>query len=476
MKRTVSAGLIVCAVLLVPAVAASAHPLGNFTVNRYAGLRIGPDRIQIHYVVDMAEIPTFQERRVIDSNRDGVLSGTERAGYAARTCARLAERLAVVVDNTELSLVTNASAITFPPGAAGLPTTRLECAMSGRFRPDGSAHAVVVRDGNYAGRIGWREITANPDGTTFQASSVPRVSASAELTAYPQDLLSSPPAVTSATVRFTPGGAIAAHERAAVVGTILPRGVDRATQAFTSFIARRHVTVAFFGVTVALAILLGAVHALAPGHGKTVMAAYLLGEQGSFRQGAIIGLTVTVTHTAGVVLLGVIVAASSALAPERLYPFLGALSGGLMLMVGAGLLRRALRTRRQTHDGDHDHEDDHAHPHREPSSTSLRSLIGVGFAGGLVPSPSALVVLLGAIALGRVWAGLVLVVCYGLGMAATLSGAGLLLVKVRGRLERRHATAGSSRLMPLLAALPVATALIVCAVGLALTARGVAKI
>jgi len=476
MKRAVVVGALAVAAVLVPAVAASAHPLGNFTVNRYAGLTIGTERASVHYVVDMAEIPTFQERRVIDVDGDGTLSAPERAAYATRTCTRLAGGLSVAIDGARVPLTTRGAAVTFPPGAAGLATMRLECEMTGGLGSSRSTRTLDVGDRNYAGRIGWREITATTDKTTITSSSVPRVSASAELTKYPQDLLASPLAVTTATVRFRPGGAAAAGERTAAVSTILPRGVDRATQAFTSFIARRRFTVTFFLAAVALAIVLGAIHALAPGHGKTVMAAYLLGERGSFRQGAIIGATVTATHTAGVVLLGIIITASSALAPERLYPFLGALSGGLMLIVGAGLLRRAVRNRRSAALSGVDHGHQHAHPRGTPQNTSLRGLIAVGLAGGLVPSPSALVVLLGAIALGRVWAGVILVVCYGLGMAATLSGAGLLLVKLRARLERRRAGAAPSRLVPLFAALPVATALIVCAVGIGLTARGVAKI
>src|SRR5205814_5073869 len=117
--------------------------------------------------------------------------------------------------------------------------------------------------------------------------------------------------------------------------------------------------------------------------------------------------------------------------PERLYPWLGLASGALLAAIGAGLLRRAIRVRRHRH---HHHD----HPHEaDTRPVGLRALIAMGFAGGLVPSPSALVVLLGAIALGRAWFGVVLVIAYGLGMAATLTGAGLVLLRARRALDRR---------------------------------------
>src|SRR5207244_708695 len=120
--------------------------------------------------------------------------------------------------------------------------------------------------------------------------------------------------------------------------SILPRGVDRATRAFTSLVSRQHLTVAFGILAVALALVLGAIHALAPGHGKTVMAAYLVGQRGSLRQAALIGLTVTATHTAGVMALGIVLTTSAVIAPERLYPWLGLASGLLLAAIGVSVL------------------------------------------------------------------------------------------------------------------------------------------
>jgi ABC-type nickel/cobalt efflux system permease component RcnA len=188
------------------------------------------------------------------------------------------------------------------------------------------------------------------------------------------------------------------------------------------------------------------------------------------RQAALIGLTVTATHTAGVLTLGLALAASTVVAPESLYPWLGLASGALLASVGAGLLRRALRAR--TH---HHHDHDHPHPHA-PRPVGWPGLVAMGFAGGLVPSPSALVVLLGAIALGRAWFGVVLVVVYGLGMAATLTGAGLLLVRARAFLDRRSSEPRRPWLPSVARLMPVASSSVIMAVGLFVAARGAAQV
>jgi ABC-type nickel/cobalt efflux system permease component RcnA len=252
-----------------------------------------------------------------------------------------------------------------------------------------------------------------------------------------------------------------------------------------------------FGVLAfAIALFLGGLHALAPGHGKTVMAAYLVGQRGSMRQAGLVGLTVTTTHTLGVMVLGLVLSTSAAVAPERLYPWLGLASGALLAGVGAGLLTRAVRARRarkHSHDHVHDHDPGqaplahapHAHGGRVHSHAPVdperplhwRSLVAMGFAGGLVPAPSALVVLLGAMALGRTWFGVVLVVAYGMGMAATLTAAGLLLVRARGALDGRAARRGRpGRVADVARVLPLATSSLIVVVGLYLAARGATQL
>jgi ABC-type nickel/cobalt efflux system permease component RcnA len=270
------------------------------------------------------------------------------------------------------------------------------------------------------------------------------------------------------------------------------RGFDHWTRSFTRSVAARRLTVGLALVALAIGVGLGALHAFAPGHGKTVMAAYLVGERGTVRDGLLIAVTVAVTHTAGVLVLGLVLTASQTFAPESVYPWLGLASGITFVVLGITLLVGALRRRagvaglahghrhpHLAHDHDHphphghphphnhDHEHDHAAHHGEPA-LSRRRLLTLGFAGGLVPTPTAIVVLLGATAMGRAWFGVALVIAYGLGMAATLVGAGLLLARARHRLELRG---GSARLMRYAAVIPIATAAVVTGSGLWLVAR-----
>jgi ABC-type nickel/cobalt efflux system permease component RcnA len=495
------------ALVLLPAAAAAAHPLGNFTVNTYSGLRVQPDRVVVDLVVDMAEIPTVQAKRTIDADSDGTVSDAEGAAYAAQACPEIAAKLSLQVDGHAAPLHPVADDVTFPAGAAGLSTLRLTCALAADEPEMRGDRTVELHSSAYTDRVGWREITAVGDRTTIVSSDVRAASTSARLTAYPADLLTSPPDQRTATVRVRPGGAAAPPIPGvtAAAAASQPRGIDAATRAFTGLVARQQLSLGFGALALALSVGLGAIHAFTPGHGKTMMAAYLVGQRGSLRHAAAIGATVTATHTAGVLLLGILLSASTTLAPESLYPWLGLASGLLLAGLGLGLLSRALRHRPllvaadagelgahpYRHDdllvpagavSDHEHGHNHGRRHHihppVPADGALqwRTLIPLGLAGGFVPSPSAIVVLLGAIALGRAWFGVVLVVGYGLGMAATLTGAGLVLVRARGVIEHRLAGPRSTWLAPVMVALPAITAAAIIAGGLYLALRGLLQL
>jgi ABC-type nickel/cobalt efflux system permease component RcnA len=487
--------------LVAGAAGAAAHPLGNFTVNTYSGLRVGPDRLVVDYVVDMAEIPTFQTRQAIDTDGNGRVTGPEAATWRDRECPRLATGLRATVGGRPATLAVTGSALTFPMGVGGLQTLRLECALAA---PLPAGRSLTYTDTNLEGRVGWREITAIGDRATLEAADVPSTSPSARLTTYPQDQLSSPLDQRTASLHFHPGGPPAAPlagpgggsaagssggpadenptprvERPP--GAVRRGGVDRATAAFTALVGKRSLSPGFALVTLLLAVGLGAAHALAPGHGKTVMAAYLVGLRGTLRQAATIGATVTLTHTAGVLLLGLVLTTSRAVAPERVYPWLGLGSGLLLAGVGIGLLVRARPGHGHPHPHGHDHPFPHHHDHRGATPgagrpVGWRGLVALGLAGGLVPSPSAVVVLLGGIALGQAWFGVALVLAYGLGMATTLTGVGLLLAHLRTRMDGRLRVPAGSALGRLGRLLPAATASVIVLVGLGLAASGAAQL
>ncbi|HEU4899379.1 MAG TPA: sulfite exporter TauE/SafE family protein [Actinomycetota bacterium] len=527
-----AAVLVVLAAVLLAAGAAraAAHPLGNFTVNTYSGLRVGPDRLQVDYVVDLAEIPTFQTRQAIDSDHDRAVSAAEAAGWRDRECLRLAGGLRATADGRPLALTVTGSSLTFPEGAGGLATLRLECALAASLPATRAATPTLTyADGNHPDRVGWREITAVGDRTTLQATDVPATSASARLATYPEDQLSSPLDQRTAILRFkasraaranatsgceaprrgsvaepetgcprlstapggggadAPGGAAVTRAGADAPGgaAVTRPGIDRVTAAFTALVGERSLSPGFAVVALLLAVGLGAAHALAPGHGKTVMAAYLVGLRGTLGQAVTIGATVTVTHTAGVLVLGLVLSTSGAVASERVYPWLGLASGLLLAAVGVGLLVRARTGHHHPHPHGYGHPDHEStpghHQHHDPGTDPARplgrrGLVALGLAGGLVPSPSAVVVLVGGIALGQAWFGVALVVAYGLGMAATLTGTGLLLARLRDRMDRRLRLPGGSLAARLGRLVPAVSASVIVLVGVALAVNGAVQL
>ena len=238
------------------------------------------------------------------------------------------------------------------------------------------------------------------------------------------------------------------------------------------------VSVSVLLLSLLIAAFWGAAHALTPGHGKALVAAYLVGTKGTPRHAVLLGGTVTIAHTAGVFAIGIVtLALSQFILPERLYPWLTLASGLLVVAVGASVLRQRLRwRRRQEHDHDHhDHDhgehghshDHHGHGHHHHTGDELTSkgILGVGIAAGLLPCPSALVVLLSAIALHRVGLGLALIVAFSLGLAATITGIGLVAVFARRAFGRLSLDG------PVIRALPAVSAALILVVGIAITAK-----
>lgn len=444
------------ALTLLPAAEARAHPLGNFTVNRYDGLVVGPERLRVDHVEDLAEIPATQ-----------AMSRIKRVGmgsWADERCADAARDSRLRVDGRARELrVKQARAVT-RDGQAGLPTLRVECEL-GAPLPRGTGLAVRFEAAGDAGP-GWREVTARGDRMTLSGSDVPESSVSKRLARYPERLLDSPPGEDSATLRITPGGPALSEEKPEAPASVLPRGADRWTQALTGLVARHDLTPGFAGLALAIALLLGALHAVAPGHGKTLMAASAAARgHASLRDVLPLAASVTVTHTLGVTALGLLVAGGSAAAPSVI-AWLGVVSGVLVTGAGALLLRRAWRRRRH-----HAHHHHHDHTHEAPPT--VRGALFLGFAGGLVPSPSAVVVLVGAAALGEAWFGLLLVLAYGVGLAVTLTAAGFLVVRVGSLAGRRvHGPRWLHRATHRF--LPLGSAFVVVALGCGLVFKGAA--
>jgi ABC-type nickel/cobalt efflux system permease component RcnA len=459
-------GLAVTAVAVVlPAAPASAHPLGNFSVNQYEGLTLQPDRVSVTAVVNTAEVATQQDRHAVDTNSDRQITAAERASYAATTCRAVAAAFQVTVDGTPLSWSVTPGGYEYVPPDVTLPAARLTCSLTAPAALD-QPRTVRVDNRYRPDRAGWHELTATGHGVHLVDSPLPDHSISDELHNYPSATLD----VRTATLHVAPGAGPSpaiAGTPAAAAGTGLLGTAEGTLRQLTGDRLSPLVVV----LAVLLALALGAGHAALPGHGKTVLAAYLAGRAGRPRDAVAVGVLVTLTHTVGVLVAGVLLTVFTALAGERLLTYLGVASGLLVVAVGAGMVVNLLRHHKHSHHDhphgyahphSHDHPHSHGHPHSHPWRPSRWGLAGIGLAGGLVPSPSALLVLLTAVGLGRAAFGVLLVLVYGLGMAATLTGAGLLLVAVGDRL---------GRLTHLAAYAPRVTAGLVVVVGIGLTVR-----
>ncbi|MBL8928234.1 MAG: hypothetical protein JNM77_18705, partial [Pseudonocardia sp.] len=343
-SRRLGALLALClgGLALGPAGTAAAHPLGNFTVNHYDGLRLHADRVELFAVVDYAEIPTLQQRPLTDTDGDGTVSPAEAARRAGAECAEVAAGVVVTVDGSALNWAVQGAEVTQPPGQAGLLTTRVECRL-GAPAALAEPATVEIADGYLAARIGWREISAVGDGVRLAGSALPATSVSRELRSYPDDLLADPLDVRAATLQVQPGigggGTGAELPAAPTVG----RWLGQVDAWFTGLVGQDDLTAGVGVLAVLLAAVLGASHAMLPGHGKTVMAAYLAGQRGTWRDALLVGATVTATHTAGVLVLGLVLSVSATVAPEGVLSGLGVASGLLVAGIGVGLLVSASR-------------------------------------------------------------------------------------------------------------------------------------
>ena len=437
------------------------------TVNTASVLRVGVEEVRVDVVVDFAEIPAAQVRPEVDA------AGPDR--WREAECASTASQATLTVDGRRSPLVgTGGGSLTFPPGAGGLSTMRLVCRYAAET--DGSPSDVEYELAAYADRIGWRETVAVGDGTTLVASDVPDRSPSELLTRYPSDPRGGSSDVTHATLAVRAGGPAAPDP---LTGD--PPSAGGLAGWMNGLVGQDALSLGVGLLALVVAAVLGTAHAFAPGHGKTVMAARIVGGTATGRQLAAAAGAVTLTHTLGVLVLAVVLSTSRGFAPEQVYPWLGVASGVLMVGLGTSLLRSrlALTHHRDHHDHgvpghrhdddddhdhphDHDHDHGHGHDHPHPHDPAvrvhdhghahggrwhvhpttaeplrLRSLLAAGLVGGMVPTPSAVVVLLGAVALGRAWFGVLLVLAYGVGMAATLVGVGFLLDRAIEPLYRR---------------------------------------
>lgn len=448
----------------------AAHPMGNFSVSHYSAIRVGKEAVEIKYILDLAEIPTFQEMQESDIVPDPDNSRTQ--AFLRRKITQLRDGLSLRIGGAPRQFEAAASEVIFPTGAGGLPTMKIAVRFIASPGADsaGVERVLEYRDDNFPGRAGWKEIVARADReVNLLESSAPIADRSRELTDYPTDLLDSPPQQLEARMRFAIVAAAPAAKNPAALAKpvremapsarvstpatndlpaakasdlprLSPNRQETPRNSFTELLATKQLGWEIVLAALAVAAALGAFHALEPGHGKTLVAAYLVGSRGTFKHALLLGVIVTASHTAGVYLLAAVTLyLSQYIVPERLYPWLALASGLAIATLGLTLLARRISAddhpRDHAHHDHHhhaaDHEHDHAHGHHHHETTqnvSLKQLIALGVSGGIVPCPAALVVLLSAVSLHRVGFGLLLIVAFSVGLAAVLIAVGMLMV------------------------------------------------
>src|ERR1700728_1587463 len=532
-------------VLILSSATALAHPMGNFSINHYSKLTIKQGSIEILYLIDMAEIPTFQELRQFDITPKPDDPSAYR--YLDRQEQLLKEGISVESDGQSVRLEMTSRQVTFADGAGGLPTMKIGFVFRGKLDVPAGAHKLTYLDNNFPGRAGWKEVLVQGDRVAILDSSAPGTDRSRELTNYSSDVLNSPPQQLSALVGFrtslsepertssaavigtsskptiphrtttvhqaplprghrpwsiaiTSGAVISSHNsnartssRSVAASTVAPfpppaRAKNTPRSRFTELISTQGKLSLWVLLSAALiAAGLGALHALEPGHGKTIVAAYLVGSRGTARHAVLLGIVVTAAHTAGVYLLGAMTLyASRYIVPEQLYPWLGVISG--LSVAGLGIFIFLRHLTGET--GEHSHTAGEQHSHwflaifkpaapiratpAEPKmerTLSLRELCMLGITGGIVPCPAALVVLLSAFSLHRIGFGLFLITAFSLGLAAVLVIVGLTMVYAK-RIMSSHVWAGN----PALRYLPFLSSAFMVVLGVGIATSAVASV
>ena len=490
------------ALLAVTVSALGAHPMGNFSVNHYARLEPGAQGVEILYVLDLAEIPTFELLQNWNLTDKAAQNTIDRA---ARVQAReWIGHLAIDVNGRAVTPHLRSTEVVMADGAGGMRVMRVNMRLSLPVAPGKLAYA----DRNYPGRAGWKEIVIAPalGGTEEQATD-----RSQALTAYPQDPTVAPPQDLEASVEWntaapqvarvpkpvvTPApvaSAPALKQKPVATAPVPPQPSAAGTVVRGDFLSqllnRREIPMSMVLLGLVVAFGLGAIHALSPGHGKTIVAAYLVGSRGTVKHALFLGGMVTFTHTISVFFLGLTTLfLSQYVLPEKIIPVLGAISGISIVWIGAMLLyQRAQRLRshershhqahshdhdhhHHDHDHDHDHHHDHdhgphGHSHVPEGEITLGCLIALGASGGLVPCPSALVLLLSSIALGRVGFGLLLLVSFSAGLAIVLMAIGVAVLYAKNLLPDSQKTARH----PAFRLIPVMSAAVIVCIGLVMT-------
>ena len=527
----------------VAAVGLVAHPMGNFSVSHYTRIDVRPNGlVDVTYILDLAELPTFELLQKWELKAD-----SPRAQFEVKA----ADEAKVWVSNLKFRLNGKpvmgrmvSTKLVMADGAGNLPIARVTSHI--QVPAAGTGGTLEFEDTNYAERAGWKEIViGGGKGLTLVESSHIDVERTKALTEYPTDPTVAPPQELRARVEWRVAAvpvevtaavkpptvvAVEQPKAAAPPATVQVGGQPTAPapgevvkgDTLSQLLSKQDLSVSAILLALALAFGIGCMHATTPGHGKTMVAAYLVGERGTPKHALVLGAVVTVTHTVSVFALGIATYfLAGSFAPEKVTKVLGILSGMSIVVIGLWLIyKRSMKLlavqpqarhahthphphvhhdheparvhahahaghthshgpalqlvvphkhdhdHEQGHDHDHDHGPD-GHSHVPEGPITMGSLIALGASGGLVPCPSALVLLLSSIAIGRIGFGLALLVSFSLGLAGVLMGIGLAVLYAKHLMPKTERTIKH----PLVKLVPVLSAGVVTVIGLVMTAN-----
>jgi nickel/cobalt exporter len=480
-----------------------AHPMGNFSISHYSRLEYTNDGILLKHIVDMAEIPSYQQMEFLDTDHNSKISDEEKIRYAERISNQLLPNLKVQINQTNLTIKIQNSRLEIRPGAGDLPTFVVYCNYFVEVPVSviSNSNTLEFADQNFPERSGWREIVIKRDGG-FASLNLPPDTYSERskgLSQYPTDPTTVMPQEMKLSFKF--GNPLLAAQHQASSSDIQNGSQENVrpgtlrNDKLAKLITTKELTSEVIFISIIIAFFLGSMHALSPGHGKAIVAGYLVGSRGTTLHAVFLGAVVTLTHTIGVFALGLITLfGSKYILPDTLYPWLGFLSGLSIVIIGSRLfykrfkMMKSNRTSHHHHDHDHPHDhhhhhhgedhqhhhDDHGHSHLpvdpETGKITWRSLLSVGISGGALPCPSALVVLLSAISLHRVGFGLILIISFSLGLAAVLTSIGLLLLYA-SKWSQKFQPRGSLRY-----GLPVISSLVITILGCIIAVQSILQI
>lgn len=431
-------GLIWLLAVTLPAREAPAHPLDEYVQNTYIDPALDRTTLELNLTSGVLVAPEMVA--LIDTDGDGEISEAEGDAYATEVLRDIS--LEVDGEPQPLTLVDRS----FPTPldmSAGMGTIRLQVAAEA---PEGvpGDHSLSFRNDH------------QPVNNSKYLVNAFETSGEVEIARQDRDELQNgirvDYTITPEASATSDGAAASTEDDEADVGTT--GDVAERTQRLAGYLYETTLSPWLLVVGLGLSALLGELHALTPGHGKTLVAAYLIGRRGTVGHAAALGGIVTFTHTASVIAVGLLaLLAGQYILPDILVPALEVGAGLLVVALGARLVRARWRTRGGHHHDHGHHHHDHGHHHHVPDNVRPGDLLTMGVSGGLVPCPEALGVMLIAVGLGRIGLGLALIVAFSFGLAAVLVAIGILLVRSRSKLDRLGKLGGPwQRLLPLVSA------------------------